>query len=135
MEVIKTFRFYAAHRNQFLEGKCFNLHGHTYHLVVSVMEPMKDSITILFEDLEKKVAPLINILDHSLLLDYDDPAKEALVNSGACGKVNFFHGPTSVENTISYCMQYLLNLGLNVTELTLSETDSSIVRLKRKSIL
>lgn len=127
MRVRKTFRFYAAHRNEEIGGKCASIHGHRYGLSVEVMEPMSGSVSILFEDLERRVAPLIEDLDHSLLLHEGDPARDALLASGACHRVYLVPFPTSAENMARHLFDALRAAGLNVTELILQETDSSSI--------
>jgi len=130
MKVRKQFRFYAAHRNEEIGGKCAAIHGHRYGVTVEVEEPMNGSVSILFEDLERLVAPLIDALDHSLLLHEGDPAKDALLASGACCRVYLVPFPTSAENMARHLFDALRATGLNVTELALQETDTSTVTVR-----
>lgn len=132
MQVTKDFHFYAAHRNEEIGGKCANLHGHRYGLKVTVQQPMAGSVTILFEDLENKIRPLIDQLDHSLLLHWKDPAADKLQASGACGKIFWMDKPTSAENLTFRLLEELEKTGLNVVEISLRETDSSVVTLKKE---
>lgn len=126
--VTKSFRFYAAHRNEEAGGKCRNLHGHRYGLSVTVAAPRNGSITIHFDDLEAIVEKeIIREVDHSIMLDANDPCAAALAASGACGKVFWLWRPTSVENLAEEFMWSLRASGLNVTALTLQETDTSSV--------
>jgi 6-pyruvoyltetrahydropterin/6-carboxytetrahydropterin synthase len=126
--VTKNFRFYAAHRNAEVGGKCRNLHGHRYGLSVTVEESRNGSITIHFDDLEAIVEKeIIRQVDHSVLLDVNDPCASALVSSGACEKVFWLRRPTSAENLAEEFFLMLLSSGLNVTALTLQETDTSSV--------
>jgi 6-pyruvoyltetrahydropterin/6-carboxytetrahydropterin synthase len=53
--VTKQFRFYAAHRNEEIGGKCANIHGHRYGLTVTVAGQRSGSVTVLFEQLERWV--------------------------------------------------------------------------------
>lgn len=125
--VTKEFHFYAAHRNEEVGGKCANIHGHRYGLTVSVAEQRNGSVTILFEELERRLQPLLDEVDHCLFLNENDPAAPALVGSGACGKVYKIGAPTSVENLAESFLRSARLLGLNVVSLTLKETDTSSV--------
>lgn len=132
MTLTKAFRFYAAHRNQELEGKCSNIHGHRYIFKVTVMEKMVGSITILFQDLEDKIQPLIDELDHSLLLDINDPANMSLKKSGACEKLFLMVEPTSAENLAKEIFKWIEVTGLNIVKLELQETDSTLITIELK---
>jgi 6-pyruvoyltetrahydropterin/6-carboxytetrahydropterin synthase len=125
--VTKRFRFYAAHRNTDLCGKCESIHGHCYVLLVTVAAPKLSSVTISFADVEAVVAPLVEEMDHSLLLWDCDPARPALVASGACNKVFVVPFQTSCENMAEYILSNLRTFGLNVVSLTLQETETSSV--------
>ena len=127
MRVAKRFHFYAAHRNAEIGGKCANLHGHRYGVEVEVEYPQSGSVTMLFEDIEAQVVPVIRELDHALLLHVADPARAALEASGACGKVYLLAVPTSAENMARHLADRLRARGLNVVRLALDETDSSTV--------
>jgi len=130
MTITKHFKFYAAHRNEEIGGKCASIHGHRYGVAVTVEEPRSGSVTILFEDIEKAVKPLIDRLDHSLLLHSGDPAREKLISSGACCRTYEVPFPTSAENMAEHLLAELRKTGLNVIELALQETDTSIVTVK-----
>jgi 6-pyruvoyltetrahydropterin/6-carboxytetrahydropterin synthase len=130
MIIKKEFHFYAAHRNEEIGGKCGSIHGHRYGLNVSVAEPRNGSVTMLFEEIENRVMPLIKKLDHSLLLHSLDPAKDALLKSGACGRIYEVPFHTSAENMAEHLLEMLRGTGLNVVELTLQETDSSSITVR-----
>jgi 6-pyruvoyl-tetrahydropterin synthase len=85
---------------------------------------------MLFEDIEKHVKPLIDRLDHTLLLHTADPARETLLASGACCRIYEVPFPTSAENMAEHLLAELQATGLNVVELALQETDTSIVTVK-----
>ena len=87
----------------------------------------KSSVSMLFSDLEAAVEPLLNLVDHCLILNVSDPSVPALVASGACGKVYWIKGPASAENVALSFLSDLMARGLNVVSLTLKETDTSSV--------
>lgn len=132
ISVTKAFHFYAAHRNEEIGGKCGNIHGHRYGLKITVQEQMKGSVTILFEDFEEKIQPLIDELDHSLLLDVHDPAGMNLKRSGACEKLYLMDNPTSAENLATNIYNWVQGTGLNIVKLELQETDSSTITIENK---
>ena len=125
--ITKDFKFYAAHRNEEIGGKCASLHGHRYGLSVTVCEPRQGSITMLFDEIERRVMPVVSQLDHALLLNQHDPACQALLDSGACERVYLVPFPTSVENMAEHLLHVLRSTGLNVVTLSLKETDTSTV--------
>lgn len=126
--VTKEFRFYAAHRNEEIGGKCGNIHGHRYGLTVTVAPPRNGSITVLFEDIERWVNfEIIDKADHALLLNRQDPSADALLASGACGKVFWVDGPTSCENLAELFFSMLESVCDSVVSVTVKETDTSSV--------
>lgn len=125
--VTKTFRFYAAHRNPEAGSRCGSIHGHRYGLSVSVEYPQIDSVTIPFCVLEDAVLAVIEPMDHALLLYSEDPAKQLLVESGACERLYEVPFETSCENMAGFLLKTLRETGLNVVSLTLHETDTSSV--------
>jgi 6-pyruvoyltetrahydropterin/6-carboxytetrahydropterin synthase len=125
--VTKKFRFYAAHRNPEAGRKCASIHGHRYGLSVTVQHPMAGSVSILFADIEKVVDPIIEQMDHSLLISENDKAMMDLVASGACERMYVVKFATSCENMAWHILGRLIDAGLNVISLTLQETDTSSV--------
>ena len=132
MRIEKTFKFYAAHRNQSLEGKCSNLHGHRYGVTV-VLEPERTraGITMLFEDIDQAIEPIIARYDHGCLIDENDPALSSLSrienNSGEPMKLIRMDGETSAENPAARLFEEIKVTGLPLVEIRLQETDSSVV--------
>lgn len=72
-ELVKTFRFDAAHRLPDLpEGhKCRRLHGHSYRLDVHVTGEVDPAtgLVIDFGELKARVEPILEQLDHRCLND------------------------------------------------------------------
>ena len=69
----KHYHFYAAHRNQLLNDKCKNLHGHTYLVTIKLSLDLKDDgVSMLFSLADYYIEPLINKLDHSTLVAKQD---------------------------------------------------------------
>ncbi len=73
VEVVKTFRFEAAHSLPNVpEGhKCRNLHGHSYRIDIHVTDDVDEKVgwVIDFGDIKKAVDPILAKLDHKCLND------------------------------------------------------------------
>ncbi len=71
VELIKTFRFAAAHSLSHLpaEHKCSGMHGHSYRVDIHVAGPLPEGSGWLmdFADLKAITTPVINTLDHANL--------------------------------------------------------------------
>lgn len=89
LTVTKRFKFDAAHHLPNYDGKCHNLHGHTYRLEVTVtgdIDDAKRSVTkgmvIDFHDLSDLVKRnFIDKYDHGNLNDFfDNPTAEVMVS-------------------------------------------------------
>ncbi len=70
-ELIKTFRFEAAHRLVGVgeDHKCSQMHGHSYRLDVHIVGPVDPDVgwVMDFGDLRAAVDPVLNDLDHRVL--------------------------------------------------------------------
>lgn len=81
IRLTKKFNFETAHALFGYDGKCRNIHGHSYHLEVTVIgTPQKGKnnpkrgMVMDFSELKKIVNDLIvNKLDHSILLEKGSP--------------------------------------------------------------
>ncbi len=85
MEIFKEFSFEAAHRlpNLPADHKCARLHGHSFHVRITVTgEPGAESGWIMdFADIKTAVAPLHDRLDHHYLNEIEgleNPTSEIL---------------------------------------------------------
>jgi 6-pyruvoyltetrahydropterin/6-carboxytetrahydropterin synthase len=71
MNVFVRRKFDAAHRLLNDEGKCHNLHGHTWKVEVEITGPV-DLATDMVIDF-REVKRIIDIFDHSVTLNSADP--------------------------------------------------------------
>ena len=82
MIVRRIFDFEAAHRLPNHPGKCRELHGHSYRLVVSVDRPVdpRSGLAIDFSDLKRIVREeVVTRLDHKYVNDLiDNPTAEVM---------------------------------------------------------
>ena len=91
VRLTKTFTFEMAHALYNYDGKCKNIHGHSYKLEVTVIgQPLAeqghaaDGLIIDFGDLKKIVnAQVVDIFDHALVMKkgYARKLTEALDDS------------------------------------------------------
>jgi len=83
MLISKTFKFDAAHKLPNYNGKCANLHGHTWKLIVTLEGEIQDSsgMIIDFKEIKQKVSEkVLDKLDHSYLNDtIENPTCENLL--------------------------------------------------------
>lgn len=88
--VTKVFRFEACHHLPYYDGKCNNLHGHSYKLEVTVTGDItsdphspKRGMIVDFRDLKHMVTDsIIDKYDHSNLNDFfPNPTAEIMVES------------------------------------------------------
>ena len=85
IELFKEFTFEAAHRlpNVPAGHKCERLHGHSFHVRISVSGPVDDHAgwVMDFADLKAAWQPLDEVLDHRYLNEIDglsNPTSEIL---------------------------------------------------------
>lgn len=82
MRVRRIFDFEAAHQLPHHPGKCRNLHGHSYRLVVTVDRPVdpRTALAIDFSDLKQTVrSEVVDVLDHTYVNDrIENPTAEAM---------------------------------------------------------
>lgn len=136
MILTRTFKFYAAHRNEHLSDKCSNIHGHRYGVEVELRPTRTDEagVSILFGDVEKLLSPTFQRFDHALLIHCNDPAKERLLESQACGKVVILDKPTSAENLCRELLARCVKACPHVNAVTLRETDSCTIRMDLRDL-
>ncbi|MEN8186691.1 MAG: 6-carboxytetrahydropterin synthase [Bacteroidota bacterium] len=81
IRITKHFDFESAHALYGYDGKCKNIHGHSYHLYVTVIgEPIEDpenpknGMVMDFGDLKRIVKKeIVDVFDHSVILNEKSP--------------------------------------------------------------
>lgn len=128
VKIERKYHFYAAHRNQSLAGKCRNIHGHRYGVVL-VIEPGRTEagVTMLFDDIDRLVDPILEEYDHGLLIDINDPLYQVLTSLDDQTKMLRLNRETSVENLAASLFAKFDSVGLPMVEVRIQETDSSIL--------
>ncbi len=73
MKIAKEFRWEMGHRLPFHNGKCVNLHGHSYKMLLEIDGELDaNGMLIDYYDLKKIVNPIIDELDHAFMVNKND---------------------------------------------------------------
>jgi 6-pyruvoyltetrahydropterin/6-carboxytetrahydropterin synthase len=137
MLIEKSYKFYAAHRNEQLADKCSNLHGHRYGVKCHFRVEREGDISTLFGDFDAKVEPWIkDKYDHGMLINIHDSLYETLkqhqVRTGEHLKLKEFDGATSVENLAYMLFSEITEMGFQLEQLEVRETDTSVLVYNRE---
>ena len=135
IRITKEFKIEMAHALYGYDGKCKNIHGHSYYLYVTVIGPIisdklspKNGMLIDFGDLKKIVTDkIISQIDHALLLNGNSPDSNLFKGSNF-EKVVFFDYQPTCENLLVDFAKRLKNelpKSIKLHSLKLSETVTS----------
>ena len=108
VRVTKKFTFDMAHALYGYDGPCKNIHGHTYHLSVTLIgTPIQDSgdvklgMVVDFGDLKKIVKDnILEKYDHALVLNKDAPYSKSEFISNEFEKVILVPYQPTCENLL-----------------------------------
>lgn len=130
MIIQKEYKFYAAHRNETLQDKCSNIHGHRYGLRIHFEVERDGDISTLFGDFDAKIEPYLkSTFDHGMLINRNDPLYQTLLDhtarTGDGFRLKVFDGPTSVENLAWIMFTEITGMGFRLDRIEVQETDTS----------
>jgi 6-pyruvoyl tetrahydropterin synthase/QueD family protein len=137
IRITKHFDFESAHALYGYDGKCKNIHGHSYHLYVTVIgEPIvdaenpKNGMVMDFGDLKVIVKKeIITKFDHAVVLNENSPHKELAktINDYSHKVVLVPYQPTSENMLLDFSERIQRQLPQNVLlhSLKLYETANS----------
>lgn len=137
IRITKHFDFESAHALYGYDGKCKNIHGHSYHLYVTVIgEPIidaenpKNGMVMDFGDLKVIVKKeIVNKFDHAVVLNENSPHKVLAntINEHSHKVVLVPYQPTSENMLIDFSERIQKQLPENVLlhSLKLYETANS----------
>jgi 6-pyruvoyltetrahydropterin/6-carboxytetrahydropterin synthase len=136
VRVTKKFTFDMAHALFGYDGPCKNIHGHTYHLSVTLMgTPLADpsnvklGMVVDFGDLKTLVKDtILNEFDHALVLNEEAPYSKSEVISNEFEKVILVPYQPTCENLLLDFVSRLKPLfpaAMKLTSIRLEETPSS----------
>lgn len=112
MKIAKEYNWEMGHRLPFHEGKCKNLHGHSYKCMVEISgDPDSNGMVLDYYDMKKIIQPVIDELDHAFMVYTED--REVLdfldkINSRKV-VVNF---QSTAENICLYLLSKIKETGL-----------------------
>ena len=137
IRITKIFTFETAHVLYNYDGKCKNMHGHSYKLFVTVkgkpvndLDNPKNGMVVDFGDIKKIVnEEVVDIWDHAVLINANSPHKE-LGNEleGRGHKVIYCGFQPTCENMlyeIAAKIQAKLPSEISLAYLKLHETENS----------
>lgn len=134
IHITRKYRFYAAHRNEELNDKCRNIHGHTYRIEAELMFPdpkSADGVSMVFSDIDKLIQPIIDLYDHGFMINESDKLY-FMLRQYFDFKLIPFKQTTSCENLAERLYRQIAPLFEgNLISITVQETDSSIVKFTK----
>lgn len=134
MKIAKEFRWEMGHRLQCHKGKCFNLHGHSYKLLVEFQGGIeKNGMVIDYFDVKEIVAPIVDELDHTVIIsDKDTELIKAIEGLNSDHVIVGFE--TTAENLCHYFLEKIKEAELpsNISEIMVKvfETENTYAEEK-----
>lgn len=112
MKIAKEFRWEMGHRLPFHAGKCKNLHGHSYKMLLEFEGDVDENGMVLdYYDVKLLINPIIEELDHSFFVCKSDTELiEALERLGSKMTVAEYH--STAENLCKYFLQRINENGV-----------------------
>lgn len=131
MYIVKTEdSFDSAHFLARYNGKCRNIHGHRWRVVIEIAgENLDDGMVVDFTDIKAALKALTDNLDHSLVMEKDTlkpQTYECLVDEGFRIMIMDFR-PTA-ENFAKYFFDEIKNKGFNIRAAEVYETPNNCTR-------
>lgn len=142
IRLTKLFAFEMAHALPGYDGACRHIHGHSFHLEVTVLgEPLqqdghpKNGMVMDFKDLKTVVnRAFVDRFDHALVLPATTPSEIVAIIEQHFGKVITLPFQPTCENLIALCVETLgaaLPPEVELCTIRLSETDTSVAEWHR----
>ena len=104
MKIAKEFRWEMGHRLKFHKGKCINLHGHSYKMMVEFSGEIDGNGMVLdYYDVKEIIAPIVEELDHGFLVYEQDKELVEILK-----KLNSKHTVVNFESTAENLCKYFL---------------------------
>jgi 6-pyruvoyltetrahydropterin/6-carboxytetrahydropterin synthase len=136
VRVTKRFTIDMAHALFGYDGPCKNIHGHTYHLSVTLIgtpieqtTDVKLGMVIDFGDLKKVVKGMIlDHFDHALVLNEEAPYSKSEIISNEFEKVMLVPYQPTCENLLLHFLDLLkdhFSDGPSLVSIRLEETPTS----------
>lgn len=112
MKIAKEFNWEMGHRLPEHFGKCKNIHGHSYKMLVEIEGDLNDKGMVMdYYDLRDVIDPLVEELDHSFMANKKDlPVVEFLEKMKSKRMIVDFD--STVENITTYFLNKIKNAKL-----------------------
>lgn len=108
MKIAKEFHWEMGHRLPEHFGKCKNIHGHSYKMIVELEGDVENSGMVMdYYDLKKIVNPVIDQLDHAFMVFKEDKEIISFLDKMNSKKV-VVEFQSTVENICTYLLQKLI---------------------------
>lgn len=105
MKIAKEFRWEMGHRLPEHFGKCKNIHGHSYKMLIELEgDIQKNGMVMDYYDLKKIVNPIVEKLDHAFLVYKEDKEIIEFLNKMNSKKV-IVDFQSTVENICRYFIE------------------------------
>lgn len=119
--------FDAAHFLTNYEGKCKNIHGHRWRVVVTIKGELTNGILVDFGDFKKDIKDLCDYFDHSFIVEKGSLDKKLfdLLNKQFVLRVVEFR--TTAENFSKYIFEEM-SKKYSVKEVCVYETPNNCAR-------
>ncbi|MCF8413215.1 MAG: 6-carboxytetrahydropterin synthase QueD [Melioribacteraceae bacterium] len=129
MKIAKEFNWEMGHRLPFHQGKCKNLHGHSYKMMVEFSGEMDENGMVMdYYDVKSHISPLVEELDHAFMVKENDTEVLEFLDKINSKKVIVPFDSTA-ENICLYFLKKLKNSGLpktvNSVKVKILETDNT----------
>jgi 6-pyruvoyltetrahydropterin/6-carboxytetrahydropterin synthase len=119
MKIAKEFSWEMGHRLTFHKGKCRNVHGHSYKMMIEFTgSPDEDGMVLDYYDVKDKIQPMVDELDHAFMVKDDDTELRDFLE-----KAGYLHVVVDFESTAENITRYFLR---KIKELDLPENISSV---------
>ena len=130
MTISKDIKFDCAHMLSNYEGKCANLHGHTYHGTVILEGDISPETGMLLD--YNTIKDVVDVFDHAIIFSATgerNPAETELYG-WACRykmrKVELVHGKSTAETLARDIVDMFITIPtVKAVQIKLSETDGS----------
>jgi len=104
MKIAKEFHWEMGHRLPEHFGKCKNIHGHSYRMIVELEGSLNaDGMIMDYYDLKKIVNPVVEKLDHAFMVYEKDEAIVQFLESMKSKKI-IVEFQSTVENICKYIL-------------------------------
>ena len=122
--------FDSAHFLSRYNGKCKNIHGHRWRVVIEIAgDSLDDGMVVDFTDIKAALKALADNLDHSLIIEKDTlkPQTFECLSDEGFRIITIDFRPTA-ENFAKYFYDEIKNKGYNIRAAEVYETPNNCAR-------